>query len=313
MNEQECLSKMVAPGTRRPGKFREGVIQIWVTRACDKSCFNCTQGSNLRGNPGMITPRQFEDACLSLKDYFGVVGMFGGNPAIHPKFEELCEIMKATIPYPQRGLWSNNPLGKGRTMAATFNPTVSNLNVHLDKAAYDEFKRDWPACGPVGLHVDSRHSPVYVSQIDLGIPEEQRWQLISECDINQHWSAMIGVFRGELRAYFCEIAGAQAMLKQHDSTYPDTGHKVEPGWWRKPMQEFSEQVRHHCHRCAVPLRGYGELAVSNPTGVEQTSKEYEDIYKPKNTTRLVELATTPEGVKAQTLGRMTDYIGNARR
>ena len=36
MNEQECLERMVAPGTRRPGKYREGVVQVWITRACDQ-------------------------------------------------------------------------------------------------------------------------------------------------------------------------------------------------------------------------------------------------------------------------------------
>src|SRR5262245_32087502 len=101
MTEQECLNKMVAPGTRRPGKYRQGVIQIWVTRACDKSCYNCTQGSNLGGKPGMITPEQFEVAVQSLVGYFGVVGVFGGNPAMHPQFEGLCEILAKYIPREQ--------------------------------------------------------------------------------------------------------------------------------------------------------------------------------------------------------------------
>jgi hypothetical protein len=51
---------------------------------------------------------------------------------------------------------------------------------------------------------------------DLGIPKEKRWELISNCDINKYWSAMIGVFRGQVRGWFCEIAGAQSILHQDD-------------------------------------------------------------------------------------------------
>ena len=76
MNENEALQKLIPPGQKRPGKPRGGVIQIWVTRACDRSCFGCTQGSNLAGPPGFITTEQFEQACISLKNYFGIIGIF---------------------------------------------------------------------------------------------------------------------------------------------------------------------------------------------------------------------------------------------
>lgn len=310
MNEKQALSQMIAPGTPRPTKWRRGVIQVWVTRACDKACYGCTQGSNLGGKPGMITPEQYEEALISLKGYFGVVGMFGGNPAIHPQFGVLCEILRKHIPFEQRGLWSNNPLGNGKIMRETFNPSYSNLNVHLDKEAYDAFKRDWPESMPCGLDSDSRHSPPYVAMKDVIHDEEERWNRIAECDINRYWSAMICVFRGELRAFFCEIAGAQAMLHQHESDYPDTGLPLHEGWWRLPMENFAAQVRHHCHSCSVPLRGYGELSQSKD-GVEQTSATHESIYRPKVRDRSVQVVTQIEQL-GNTLERATDYIQNAK-
>jgi hypothetical protein len=249
MTEQECLEKMVAPGTRRAGKYRDGVIQILVTSSCDKSCFNCTQGSNFSRKPWFMSPEQFEQAVRSLGfvdmnlggvhpiPYFGVVGVFGGNPAISPHFRDYCAILRKLVPFNQRGLWCNNPLtiDLAQEMAKTFDPSVSNLNVHLDKQAYNLFKQGWPDCTPVGLTVDSRHSPVFVAMKDVitqcvgndltrSEPDESRiYELISGCDINQHWSAMIGVFRGQLRAWFCEIAGAQSILHQDEPDYPDTG------------------------------------------------------------------------------------------
>ena len=320
MNEQECIERMVAPGTRRPGKYREGVIQIHVTRACDQSCFGCTQGSNLGGKPGMISPDQFAQACKSLQGYFGVVGVFGGNPAMHPQFELLCEILRAHFPYEQRGLWCNNPINesKAQAMRATFDPAVSNLNVHMDQASLDRFYAWWPEARPFGLDRDSRHSPVYVSMKDLRIDESRRYELISRCDINQHWSAMMGVFRGELRAWFCEIAGAQSILRQDDPDYPDTGIDLSKlpstyQWWQLPMQAFAHQVEKHCHDCGVPLRGYGELAVSNPDGIEQTSAAWEPVFRPKKPSRRVALVTQEDQLRSQFLARMTDYLGNSRR
>lgn len=377
MTEQEALAKMVAPGQRRESKWRGGVIQIWVTRVCDKACFNCTQGSNLDHNnkkdgyPWFITPEQFEQACLSLKGYFGVVGMFGGNPAAHPKFVQLCEIMRKHIPFEQRGLWCNNLISqeKGAAARETFNPAYSNLNVHLDANAFQRFRDWWPESRPFGLHQDSRHSPPYVAMKDVlkkicptcsgthadpndrgedvegasatrlkkcptckgsGVvyDEPRAWELISNCDINQHWSAMIGVFRGQLRAWFCEIAGAQAMLHQNEPDYPDTGFPlpqrdyvagpdqqilVTPAsWWQLPMQAFREQVRKHCHECGVPLRGYGELAQAKE-GKEQVSACHSAVYSPKTVGRQLEIVTDLVQLDVGKLSKTTDYLGNSQK
>jgi len=326
VTEQECLAKMVAPGTRRPGKFREGVIQIHVTRACDKACFACTQGSNLAGKVEFMSPEQFDAACKSLKGYYGVVGVFGGNPALSPYFADYCRILVDHFPREQRGLWCNHPKGKGAVMRATFDPAVSNLNVHLDREAYNEFRRDWPEAKPFGLDRDSRHSPPFVSMRDVGIPENRRFELISNCDINQHWSALIGVFRGQLRAWFCEIAGAQAMLHQHEPSYPDTGIPIRTDglsefslgdgkgrhghWWREPIVSFTTQVRKHCHECGVPLRGAGELSQSKDPGArEQCSDAHLDVYLPKRIGRRVELVTVP-GQLGGSVGRVIDYLKN---
>lgn len=276
--------KMVAPRDKRPHVWRGGVLQIWVTRACDRACFGCTQCSNLAGKPEFITVDQFKVAVESLRGYFGVIGMFGGNPVLHPQFDELCSVLRGSVPWEQRGLWSNHPKGKGRTAAITFNPAHSNLNVHESQEAYDEFARDWPECIPYlkGLDSDSRHSPPFVAMRDVlkrpcpdcsgnswkngrdGIcqtcddsglvyDKEQAWGLIQQCDVNRNWSAMIGVFRGQLRGYFCELAASQAMLHQWDSEdCRDCG-----GSGYKPMQYGPHSGEPYpCFDCG-PADGYG--------------------------------------------------------
>lgn len=317
MDETQALAKMVPPSQKRKNAWRGGIIQIHITRACDKACFGCTQGSNLGGKIGMITLPQFEEAVISLKDFWGVVGVFGGNPCRHPQFTDLCAILRRHIPKERCGLWSNKLFGHGGVAAATFNPKHSNLNVHLDREAYDEFKRDWPGSRPFGLTEDSRHAPVYVAMQDVvdehgnHIPEAEQWDKIANCDINQNWSSMICVFRNQLRGFFCEIAGAQAMLHQHEPDYPDTGLPITPGWWRRPMTDFAEQVRLHCKACGVPLRGYGSLA-QNENGVEQVSATHAAIYKPKRPDREVQLVELRTDVSEDSLKRITDYVQNSK-
>jgi len=318
MDEAQALAAMTPPGAQKNTPWLNGVIQIWITRACDKSCFNCTQASNFGGNPGMITPENFEKAVISLKDYHGVVGMIGGNPCLHPKFEQLCDILAQHIPSVRRGLWSNNPLDKGAICRRTFNPAFSNLNVHLDADAYARFKRDWPECQPVGLTTDSKHSPVWGSMLDLtDLPEEERWRRISQCDINHNWSGMYGQFRGELRWWFCEIAAAQAMLRQHQPDYPDTGLKLDGDYggrqpWQLSMSEYADQVRWHCQRCLVPMKGLGEFAQAGVSGIEQYTQEYAGVVKPKTQGRLVQLVTTAAELRKDGVGHVTDYIKNAQ-
>lgn len=341
MNQQEALSKMVAPRDKRRC-WRNGILQIMITRACDLSCNHCSSGSNFGGKPMVMTLDQFELACDSLSTYWGVRATFGGNPAIHPKFEEICEITRAKIPFEQSGLWCNNPLGKGRFMRRTYRPDISNLNVHGSREAFEAFVREWPESTPYlkGLDPswpeaqaitnpgerarkvgDSRHSPPYAAMCDLGYTEDEIWEKISSCPVNQDWSALIGVVRGKVVGYVCEIMAHQAMLHESNPNWrgtgkpmPDTGidiaEAVKNGiaWWDQGMDAFAHQVREHCFACGIPLNGYGTLAVGGNN--EQYTKTHEFIMKPKRRDRLVQLVTNSEELKEGGVERMTKYIEN---
>lgn len=349
MTEQEMLDRMVAPAGYRPSKpYRGGVIQILVTSNCNLSCYNCTQASNLRRPVSAMPPEIFEQAVKSLQGYWGVYGLFGGNPTVSKYFKEYCEILRKLVPYNQRGIWCNDPLTleNAQEMRRTFDPSISNLNCHLDQKAHDLFKAGWPESNVVGLTTDSRHSPPWVAIKDVMNSEEAR-ELIASCDVNWRWSASLGMFRGQLRAWFCEIAMAQSILHQYDTkwiddalhpdhpeaepeyTYPDTGVRInadgscqydENGetvhsripWWQLGMSTFKNQVRKHCFSCGVPLRGYGELAQAED-GTEQVSATHAEVYKPKRPNRKVEIVTTLEQLGTGRIIRSTDYIGNSKR
>lgn len=315
MKDHEALRKMYPPGKRRPGKPHGGVLQLWVTRACDKSCYGCTQASNLKGAKEFITPEQFEQACYSLRDYWGTVGVFGGNPCLHPQFDQLCDILATHIPFQQRGLWANKFFGHGPKIRETFNPARSNINAHMDKKAVDEIRKDWPDAKIWCTNTDCRHSPVYLAMQDLIEDEDERWGLIANCDININWSAMICVFRGELRGFFCEVAGSMAMLLQDDPTHPDLGVKIEDGWWQKTMKQFAPQARTYCHMCGVPLRGFGELSQSkDENSREQTTKTWQGVFEKLGMRggHQFQVVTDLHEIKPQSLKKMTHYVQNAK-
>ena len=301
------LSKMKAPGDKRP-TWRDGIIQIHITRACDLSCIGCTQGSNLAGKPVIMTVENFENAVKSLSDYYGVVGIFGGNPCVHPRFEEICLVLEKYIAYEHRGLWSNNLMGHGSLCRRIFNPAVSNLNVHANPEAIAEFNATWPEANLIGQQ-DSRHSPPFVAMKDLGMQQDEMDRLIEGCDINQLWSAMICQFRGELRAFFCELAGAQSMLHEHEADYPDTGIAINgTDWWKLPMKAFQHQVNKHCYSCGIPLRGIGDLAVNGTH--EYVSETHKNIYNLKKPTgKTIHIVKSRSELNGS-VERATDYIKN---
>jgi len=298
------LSSMTAPSSVRRSAWMNGIMQIHVTRLCDLSCSNCTQGSQFAGKAHFITPDNFELACKSLRDYFGLVGVFGGNPALHPQFELLCEILRSHFPVSKCGLWCNHPRGKAKIMRQTFNPAMSNLNVHLSREAFDEFKSGWPESRPFGLNDDSKHSPVHGAMSEIIESQDEIWNRIAKCDINKHWSAMMCQIRGSLFGFFCEVAGGQAVLRQDDESYSHSGVQVTDStlnWWKNGMHYFSAQVENHCTRCLVPLRGTPSFARGEKT--TRIGTDYQSLT-PKSGHSLLQIID----VQSNDSRKVVDYI-----
>jgi len=323
MTEAEALAKLIPPGQKRPWKKanRQGIIQIIVTSSCDKACPNCTQLANIKRPHWEMSPEDFEIICKSLEGYWGVVACFGGNPCVAKNFPHYCDILTRHFPKEQRGLWSNNLFGHGPLCRKTFGP--HNLNVHGDKKAFDEIKRDWPEAKPFGLETASSHSPVFGNMMlfdKLPFPdgtyrentEGNRWELISHCDLNYHWSGAATVVNNRALGYFCEVAAAQALYRQdHRTGIPITReYKLWSGefvpWWKLGMDAFAHQAREHCHRCSVPLKGRGDLDSGTRN---QITADYAPDFRPKRGT--TEIVTTIEQLEAFAVEKVTEYRKNA--
>lgn len=249
------------------------IICVDVTNKCDLACSNCTRLLKNQDYLWEMTPENFRLALQSLKNYKGIIAMIGGNPCVHTQFEKLCEIFREEIPNQfQRGLWTNNYFKHRETIERTFG--TLNLNPHNVARANDKLK-DLHETMVVkrgfngGFYVgNSHHAPLLTAVKDL-YSEKEMWDKISRCDINRDWSASIVENKGNLRAYFCEVAASFDLARGEDH-----GHPVVLDWWKQSIVAFSDQVKHFCTGCGVPARLRGHM---DNEEVDTYTKSNEDI------------------------------------
>ncbi len=242
------------------------IICVDVTNKCDLHCSNCTRLLKNQTELWDMTPDNFRLALRSLKGFQGVIAMIGGNPCISKHFPELCRIFAEEIPEKrQRGLWSNNVFEYQELIRDTFG--FFNLNPHNDdrgRRSLEKLKEMVPGAKFFVGH--SHHAPLLTAMRDLYPDPKEMWDLIPSCDINKEWSATIVQNKGELRAYFCEVAASFDLARQEDHGVP-----VTEGWWDRSIKDYSRQVKQFCPGCGVPARLKGHL------DIQQT-----DTYSPCN-------------------------------
>jgi hypothetical protein len=210
--------------------------------------------------------------------------MVGGNPVMHRHFEELCDIFAKEVPNKnQRGLWTNNIFKHDELAKEVFG--TFNLNPHGEQRGINSFKslrsRGWYHEGY------SSHSPLLTAVKDL-FDEEEMWDRISKCEINHYWSASIVQNQGNLRAYFCEIAASFDLARGAD-------HGIEPvpGWWRRNVSEFEDQIALFCPGCGVPAKVRGHLDYEE-TDTYTTSNEDIAFKSLKKNRKIVEFTGSPK-------------------
>ena len=246
--ESNLLRKRALAKMRSP--YQMGIICIDITNKCDLACSNCTRLLENQSSFWDMTPDNFRLAVRSLDGYPGIIAVIGGNPAMHPKLKDICDIFVQEVPNKsQRGLWTNNVFKHGELAKDTFG--FFNLNPHNDARGIESLEGLKKFGGYRSGH--SSHSPLLTAVKDL-YSETDMWDRISQCDINQHWSASIIQNKGNLRAYFCEVAASFDLARGTDHGIP-----VEPGWWRRNISEFDDQVARFCPGCGIPARLKGHM------------------------------------------------------
>jgi len=205
-------------------------IHIEITNACNLECANCTRFVGHHKRPFFMDLNTFEKACRSLLDFPGMIGIMGGEPTIHPQFDDILILFKELIPESyRRGLWTNGM--RYQQYKDLIESTFEEKNI-----IYNDHNPDVP----------DYHQPLLAASKDIVPDYNQRKLLIDECWVQKRWSASITP-KG---AFFCEVAAAQDHLFEGPGGWP-----IEPSWWDKRPDEFQDQVERYCHNCSacVPM------------------------------------------------------------
>lgn len=258
-------------------------IQIELTNACKMSCSNCTRFCG-HTKPWFITEEDFKRAVDSMVGYPKMTGFMGGEPLMHPMFEEFCKYALTKIPKEQLGLWTSMPKGYekyAKTICETFDHIFIN-----DHTRNDIF-----------------HGPVLVAAEEVFEDKNEMFFVIDHCWLQNAWSASIN-YKG---AFFCEIAAAMSILFNGSDGWP-----VEPGWWWRTPKDFKEQIEEYCPKCgcAVPLKRRRSIEGTDdisPGNFERLKDVSFKIRNGKYVIHDLKLAT-PQELEKQPMAMYKDFI-----
>ncbi len=163
----------------------------------------------------------------------------GGEPTLHPKFKEICELLQKKVPLEKCAFFTSG-YGWGEysdIIKKTFKFGIF-YNDHKD--------------------IGQSHQPILISINEVVGDKEVMHQLIDKCWVQERWSAAMNPKGG----FFCEIAAAHDFLFNGPGGYP-----IEKGWWRKSVVDFQDQVKRYCVNCGGAL----------PLPKHYLSQKYDDI------------------------------------
>jgi hypothetical protein len=265
-------------------------IQIDITNACFNSCSNCTRFCGNHSKTFNMSWTQFRKACESLYDFPGMIGIIGGEPTLHPEFDRFINYYSQVFPKRTKAADDvNSPIGDIMAHRNTFwnNPDLCRRGLWTSfgpgyKKHY-ELIRDVFEYQCVNDHKNAgQHQANMISRKELGIPDDEFFKLRDACWLQNNWSATITP-KG---AFFCEVAGAMDMLLDGPGGWP-----VEYGWWRRPVEEFGNQLN-WCELCGHCL--------AVPYNISNTNT---DIVSPEWDKRLAELGSKKKRIVFDEINR----------
>ncbi len=204
------------------------VIQIDVTNACHLRCANCTRHLGHHKKPFFMDLEFIAKAIDSLEGFSGRIGLMGGEPMMHPKIKEIIELFAKKTDRRHRQIW---------TAGYKWEEYKDLVQEHFDEDCITFNDHTTPG----------KHQPLLVAIDDVVENKELADELISNCWIQEQWSASITPKGG----FFCEVAGSLDYLLDGPG-----GAEIEKGWWKKSLDHFQKQINTNCRRCSacIPMQ-----------------------------------------------------------
>ncbi len=222
-------------------------VQIELTNACVNKCSNCTRLVG-HSTPYFITTEYFINALDSMKGFPKMIGFMGGEPLLHPAFEEFCSLALERFDRSQLGLWTCFPEGLER-----YNKVIVKTFKHV-------FVNDHS-------RQDIYHAPILVGIEDYVKEPKEMFYYINHCWLQNSWSASIN----PNGAFFCEVAAAMSLAFrdiEDKKAWP-----IEPGWWWRTPKDFKEQIETYCSRCGMSLSFSRRLSTDGRDDISEKNLE----------------------------------------
>lgn len=248
------------------------VIEIDITNACIHSCSNCTRFCGHHKRPFFMTFEDFKRAVDSLDDFYGMVGVMGGEPTLHPELEKFADYIR------EKRVKKKERIARGpiSDMQANILATVDRADSKvlflssISSGYYKHFEviNDTFSRQLLNDHRNEvMHQALLMSRKELGISDEEWKKKRDSCWVQNAWSATITP-KG---AFFCEVAGALDMLFDGPGGWP-----VESGWINRTPAEFGDQL-YWCEMCSACLDAPKRL--SNDERDDVTPKIYKKLLE----------------------------------
>ncbi len=242
------------------------IIEIDITNACIHQCSNCTRFCGHHKKPFFMDLESVKRAIDSLEGFGGTIGIIGGEPTLHPQFEEIANYLASKFPknkgtdrqllHPQKDFLKTIKDVEAAHSASYYNGVRTSVRLKgpgLLSAMGNSYAKHYEVIQDVfkfqllNDHINPMyHDPILVSRKELGIPDEEWRVLRDNCWIQNQWSASITP-KG---AFFCEVAGTLDLLFDGPG-----GWEVEPNWWKREVSDFSDQL-HWCELCGMACETY---------------------------------------------------------
>ncbi len=253
------------------------IILIDVTNACNERCSNCTRFCGNHKKNFFMSYDTFKRAVDSMQGFEGLVALIGGEPTLHPQFEQFADYLQKVygknpkadrLAYPQKDFikellheeFDNHVLHEFEDGHKTFERTGPGIysNMSPTYRKYQELCADTFHVQFLNDHKNpSYHQPGLISRKDMGISDEDWIPMRDACWLQSAWSATITP-KG---AFFCEVAAALDMLFDGPGGWP-----IEPGWWKRKPEDFGDQLQ-WCELCGFALQ----------TFMRESSDEIDDV------------------------------------
>lgn len=194
---------------------------------------------------------EIETALDSLSGWPRVIGCMGGEPTLHPDFEEVCRLYRKKVGFHRSGLWTSG--------GPAFNRHEKIIRSTFRTLLYNDHST-------VG-----KHHPWMIAIDDVIEDEDLKNELIDNCWVQKLWSPVINP-KG---AFFCEIAAVIDLLFDGPGGYP-----VDKEWWHKAPKDFADQRERYCGMCGMALPW---PHIPNDSPVDYVSmSNYERLLKAKS-------------------------------